>query len=191
MTGNQPNHRHRKHGPDELQDVLSIARQTAEAHGANRYEADEVAQITAVKLWTRWDHPNTAMARDAGPKPWRSYVRKVARNTYYDEIRSHLRRLDRNRKAFAHHHGVHAAPGSVVAVPVHPGGVAEMLAREVLADEIRRLPSPQCRVAGLAFLDELCPREIAERLGMNPQMVRRHLRAARNTLRPMFDEPAP
>jgi DNA-directed RNA polymerase specialized sigma24 family protein len=97
----------------------------------------------------------------------------------------------RREARLATHHGVHATPGSGVAVPTHLGGVAQMLAREALADAICQLPSPQSRVAGLAFLDELCPREIAEHLGMNPQMVRRHLRAARNTLRPVFDEPAP
>jgi len=168
---------------EELAYVLTIAKTAARRFGAAPHEVDEVAQRTAVKLWHRWEHPTVHAVRSKLGLSWDAYIRRTARNVHLDLIRSHHRRLERNTKASPIRvSNTHPRPGTVTQAPQTTDGVTAYIARQTIVDRIDALPAKQRLVARLVILNELTPREAAEVLGMQPQSVRKHLRAAKEAL---------
>ena len=173
----------------DVEFVLRVARATVRALGATDYEVDESAQCTVVKLWERWQHPNVTAAREAGPKRWYAYVKKTAQRTHYDLIRGHRRREERHNRAAGGRITPRAErPGCLLSGPEDAAGIDEWIVRQLIASEIRLLPTRQRQVASLFFLQELSIREIGERLQVQPQSVRKSLRAARQALRDRLAE---
>jgi RNA polymerase sigma factor (sigma-70 family) len=182
-----------RHTPIEahLGTIFEVARRTATGMGANTYEADEVAQLTVFKLWRGWDRPSLRAIRLEAVR-WRAYIRQVARNTHVDLIRAHQRRIARQHRAFEERNGY--PPGTSEgggAAPVDTTGIDAWLAQDTIAREIDRLPVQQRRVAARIFLEDRSVAEVAEELGLQPQTVRKHARAARETLRTRLSETEP
>ena len=173
---------------DHLDIIFETAVATARRLGANRYEADEVAQLTAYKLWRRWEDHKVAALRRIGGARWKGYIRQTAKNTHVDLIRQHQRRLARQQRAHECRTGHPASwvDGEVAQVWVN--NIEHWLARSAIAEEILRLPPQQQKVATMVFLLEMSAREIAEELGLEAQTVRKHTRAARETLRARLSE---
>lgn len=169
---------------DHLDIILDTAKATARRLGTNPYEADEVAQLTAYKLWRRWDSdPKMAALRHIGGHRWRGYIRETARNTYVDLVREHQRRLARQQRAHERQTGQTAVEDRPGTTWVRIDNVEQWLARAAVAELILDLPPQQRRVATRMFLLEMSAREIAIELGLEAQTVRKHARAARETLR--------
>jgi RNA polymerase sigma factor (sigma-70 family) len=167
--------------------IFDVARRTVLGMGANTFEADEVAQLTAFKLWRTWDRPNLVSIRLEEVR-WRAYVRRVARNTHVDLIRGHQRRIARQQRAFEESGRATATSETGELVPVEPSGIDAWLARDAIAREILHLPVQQCKVAARIFLEDRSVNEIAAELGLQPQTVRKHARAAREKLRTRLSE---
>ena len=167
----------------QLAEILELAKVTAYASGATRCEADDVAQTTATKLWARWNDENVADVRCAALPQWRAYIRRVAKNTHHDLIKQHRRRISRDNKAAGGREApLPPRPSNTNSAPADPDGIDSYLAREFIIQQIRSLPVRQRAVADLVFVQELSVREAAEQLSIQPQSVRKHLRAARETL---------
>ncbi len=172
----------------ELKRILTVARAAALAVGANDHEADEVAQTTAVKLWSKWQTEHIRRARRRGRERWEGYVRRAARNVHYDLVRSHQRRIDRQHRA------ANLACASIeslrlgLAVPASPEQIEAHLGRSMIAEEIMRLPTRQRQVAARICLEEMTVSEVALDLNIQPQSVRKHLRRARRTLQVRLSE---
>ncbi len=174
---------------DHLDTIFETAKAMARQLGTNPYEADEVAQLTAYKLWRRWDSdPKMAALRDIGGARWRGYIRETARNTYVDLVREHQRRLARQQKAHERHAGPTAAEERPGTVWVRVDNVESWLARDAIAELILDLPPQQRRVAVRMFLLEMSAKEVAAELKLEPQTVRKHARLARETLRVRLTE---
>lgn len=174
--------KHKRDQPsDELiRRILDIARPAALRLGASEHEAQEVAQVTAFKIWSNWDKPHIrrAMAwQDVGR--WESYIRRAARNTHYDLVRGHQRRIQREEKASAQE-GL-AQRSSLT--PDNGSQIEFLLAQAVLAEEIMKLPAQQRRVATRVYIEDMTVREVAEELGVQTQSVRKLLRGANTKLR--------
>jgi RNA polymerase sigma factor (sigma-70 family) len=176
---------------EHLDTIFSVARATARSLGGNDYEADEVAQLTAYKLWCRRADPRVVDLLTIGGARWRGYIRQTARNTHIDLIRQHQRRLARQQRAEEGRTGRPFVEGDAALVPVPVGDVEEWIARQVIADEIELLPTQQRRVARRIFLLELSVAEVAEELQLQQQTVRKHARAARQWLRNRLSEAEP
>lgn len=177
---------------DTIEAHLDLIFETAKARavqlGTNRYEADEVAQLTAYKLWRRWEHPKVVTLRSIGGARWKGYIRETAKNTYVDLVRQHQRRLARQQRAYESRTGhlVTCVDGEMAQVWVN--NIEASLARSMVAEEIMLLPTQQREVAARMFLLEMSAREIAEDLGLEAQTVRKHARAARERLRIRLSE---
>ncbi len=168
---------------DHLDLIFETARAKAHQLGTNTFEADEVAQLTAYKLWRRWKDPKVIALRRIGGSRWRGYIREVAKNAYVDQVRQHQRRLARQQKAYECRVGHRATwvDGQIAQVWVN--NIEASLARDLIVEEILKLPPQQQKVAVRMFLLEMSAREIAEELGLEAQTVRKHARSARETLR--------
>ena len=170
----------------ELARILLIARAAALAVGASEHEAQEVAQTTAVKLWEKWGSHHVRRARRWDRDRWESYIRTAARNRHYDLVRGHQRRIDRQRRA--------ADPTRAGEHPAHAGGpnpmegIETFLARTAIAQEIDRLPAGQRQVAARIYLEDRSIAEVALELQIQPQSVRKRLKAARAALRRALGE---
>ena len=168
---------------EELTHVLNVAKIAARRYGAVSHEVDEVSQLTAIKLLDRWEAPATKSVRAKGGARWDAYIRRTAKNVHLDQIRSHHRRLERNTKASPVRVDLNPQrPGTVHQIPTTADGVNAHLARQAIVDLIDTLPAKQRLVARLILVDEMSPREAAEALHMQPQLVRKHLRAAKESL---------
>ncbi|MEL6983325.1 MAG: sigma-70 family RNA polymerase sigma factor [Actinomycetota bacterium] len=163
--------------------IFETARAKAHQLRTNSFEADEVAQLTAYKLWRRWEDPKVATLRRIGGARWKGYIREVAKNTYVDLVRQHQRRLARQQRAHECRTGQQPnwADGEIAQVWVN--NIESSLARAIVAEEILNLPPQQQKVAARMFLLEMTAREIGHELDLEPQTVRKHARAARETLR--------
>lgn len=165
----------------DLQRILNVARQQAMTLKVNHYEADEVAQETVFKLYLKWDTPSVRRARRWSDVRWDAYVRKTARNVYRDLVKSHNRRLARQTKAMGRDIPV-LFPSGAIAAPPSPSGVDSYMARALLAEEILKLPRQQRAVAIRICIEEMSVAEVAEELDLQPQSVRKNMRAARRSL---------
>lgn len=176
--------------PDEgdLTEVRQISRATASALGANRFEADEVAQAVLVKLWMKWNAPHIVRARMRSESRWKAYIRRTTTNVYYDKIREHQRRVARNAKAAAASSLGPGGASSIWNAPIDSREVEAYLARDWICAEILRLPPMQGKVAAYVFLEEMTVPEVAEALGIQDQSVRKSLRAAKATLQKRIGE---
>lgn len=172
---------------DRIEDHLDLIFETAKAKahqlGTNTYEADEVAQLTTYKLWRRWEDSKVVTLRRIGGARWKGYIRQVAKNTYVDEVRQHQRRIARQQRAYEGRvvHQATWVDGEISHAMVN--NIEASLARDMIVEEILTLPTQQQKVAARMFLLEMTAREIAEELGLEAQTVRKHARAARETLR--------
>ncbi|MEM9561597.1 MAG: sigma-70 family RNA polymerase sigma factor [Actinomycetota bacterium] len=174
---------------DHLDTIFETARATARSKGANRYEADEVAQLTAYKLWRRWDNDHKLAAlREIGGARWRGYIRETARNTHIDLIREHQRRIARQHRAHERRTGQPAADERTGTSLVRVDNVEAWLARASIAELIMELPTQQRKVAARMFILEMSAREVGEELGLEAQTVRKHARAAREALQARLAE---
>ena len=172
----------------ELELILAVAKSMARAKGANRFEADEVAQSTVFKLWMKWDLPSVQDARSRPDDKWIAYIRTTARNLYVDRIRAHQRLLARQTRASTFHDGNTVTTASGWQVPADPCIAESVVARSTIEDEIRSLPPKQRAVADGIFVRELSVAELADELNVQRQLVRKHLRAAKRTLRSRLAE---
>ncbi len=173
----------------QIAEIRAVAWKSALASGAAWHEADEVAQETAVKLWLSWERTGLTAVRSSGQARWHRYIRTTSVNVHRDLIRSHVRRLDRNnRSAGGREVASTPRPGSVTRVPTNIDAIEAHLARAVICDEIRSLPVRQRAVAEMIMIDELSPREVAAKLGIQDQSVRKHLRAAKEALQRRLTE---
>ena len=172
---------------DSIEAHLDIIFETATAKarqlGTNTYEADEVAQLTAYKLWRRWEDQKVVTLRRIGGARWKGYIRETAKNTYVDLLRQHQRRLARQKRAHEWRTGQPTPSVDGEVAPVWVDNIEASLARAAVAEEIFGLPTQQQKVAARMFLLEMTAKEIAEELGLEAQTVRKHARAARETLR--------
>lgn len=168
--------------------IFETARGKARQLGTNTFEADEVAQMTAYKLWRHWEDSKVATLRRIGGARWKGYIRQVAKNTYVDLVRQHQRRLARQQRAFECRTGQppNGVDGQIAQEKVN--NIESWLARTMLAEEILNLPTQQQKVMARMFLLEMTAREIGHELGLEPQTVRKHARAARETLRIRLSE---
>ncbi len=167
----------------ELQHIITVAEVTARRVGANDAEADEVAQSTVFRFWTRWNDPMIRTARLRGAKRWNAYIRKSAINVYRDRIRAHQRRRHREDMASAADPTVTRRPGTSALTRVYPCPIEARMVRTLFAEAIETLPTAKQRqVARAVFLYEMSTAEVARELGIQPQAVRKHLRPARETL---------
>ena len=166
----------------DLEQILNVAKNTARARGANHFEADEVAQATAVKLWVKWNHAHIRRARSRSAGSWEAYIRSTAKNLHIDRIRAHQRRLARQTRASTFHDGNTVTSATGWQVPATPCDSEWLVARAAIADEIRLLPPKQRAVAEGIFIQEMTVSELALEMGVQTQLVRKHLRAAKRTL---------
>lgn len=162
--------------------IFTTAKIRARALGANEFEADEVAQLTAYKLWRRWEHHKVVALRSIGGARWRAYISEAAKNTHVDLIREHQRRIARQQRAHEQHTGTPPTVDSTV-TGVKVDNVESHMARDAIVWEILCLPRQQRRVAVRMFVLEMSAREVADELGIEAQTVRKHARAAREALR--------
>lgn len=173
----------------ELTHVLEIAKAAARYVGAAPHELDEVAQRTTIKLWQRWDDDTVRTVRQGSRFQWDAYIRQTARNVHRDLIRSHHRRLKRNTVASGASIVLATSrPGTIRRIPRTPDGIVTYLARQRILDSIDVLPRNQRIVATLVLIGELTPTEAGELLDLQPQSVRKHLRAAKRTLALLLSE---
>ncbi len=172
----------------DLELILAVAKSTARAKGANHYEADEVAQSVVVKLWAKWDLPKIRQARGRPDDQWIAYIRTTARNLYIDRIRAHQRLIARQTRASTIHDGNTVTSSNGWQVPATPSMAEGLVARWTIADEIRTLPSKQRAVAEAIFLRELTVKELAAEMNVQTQLIRKHLRRAKQTLRDRLTE---
>lgn len=178
-------HRQSQNQPsdDELQHIISLAERTARRAGANDAEADEVAQSTVFRFWTRWDDPKLRLARSRNEKRWNAYIRKSAINIYRDRIRAHQRRKHREDIANMADPTVTRRPGTSALTRIYPCPIEARMVRTLIAEAIETLPTDKQRqVARAVFLYEMSTAEVAAELGIQPQAVRKHLRPAREGL---------
>lgn len=169
--------------------IFETAQLTARRLGTNSYEADEVAQLTAYKLWRRWEEPKVVTLRTIGGARWRGYIRETAKNTHVDLVRQHQRRLARQQRAHACRTGhlpTSTADGEITQAWFN--NVESSLGRAMIAEEIVSLPTQQRKVAARMFLLEMTAVETAQELGLEAQTVRKHARAAREALRARLAE---
>jgi RNA polymerase sigma factor (sigma-70 family) len=155
-------------------EVRQIARRGAIRAGANRHEADDVAQDIALKFFRLWHDPSIVRARSGAAHSWGAFIARSARNRHLDLIRSARKRQEREAKAF-------------IEVPHDSGGPDAYLARLEIVEAIERLKRPrhqQC--AELIWVRGMSIRQAAEILDIEPQTVRLHLREARRELRKML-----
>lgn len=171
-----------------LDTIFAVARATALSKGVNTYEADEVAQLTAYKLWRRWEDSMVVTLRAIGGTRWRGYIRKVAINAYIDQVRQHQRRLARQLRAEEVRTGRPAVEGADHLQPAQIGDVEQWLARHSIHELILLLPAQQQKVAARVWLLEMSVREVALELGLQEQTIRKHARAARENLRQLLNE---
>ncbi len=173
----------------DLIHVLEVAKAAARHAGAVPHELDEVAQRTAIKLWHRWDDQVVKAVREGSPFQWDAYIRKTARNVHRDLIRSHHRRLKRNTVASGASIVLATRrPGTIRPIPSTPNGIVGYLARQRILDQIEILPRNQRVVATLCLIGELTAAEAGQLLDLQPQSVRKHLRAAKCTLAAVLSE---
>ena len=167
---------------DELAYVRSVAKQAAlTALKNDRFEADDVAQETVLKLLNRWNQPNVSQAR-SNDRAWRNYVARTARNASYDLIRSEARRQARDT-AYSDLPPTGLNRPGVIRTTQALESRADLVPDKLLiVDEIRSLPGRQRAVAALMFLCGASVSEAANNLGIQPRTVRKHMRAARQTL---------
>ena len=176
----------------ELAHVLEVARAAARHAGAVPHELDEVAQRTTIKLWHRWDDETVQSVRNGSPFQWDAYIRKTARNVHRDLIRSHHRRLRRNTVASGASIVLATSrPGTIRSAPATPGGIIGYLGRQLILESIEILPRNQRVVATLVLIGQLTATEAAELLDLQPQTIRKHLRAAKYALREILSESDP
>lgn len=168
--------------------IFETAQGRARQLGTNAFEADEVAQLTAYKLWRRWDDPKVVTLRRIGGARWKGYIREVAKNTHVDLVRQHQRRMARQQRAHECRTGQqpNRVDGEIAQEKVN--NIESSLARAMVAEEILNLPPQQQKVAARMFLLEMTAKEIGQELGLEPQTVRKHARAARETLRIRLSE---
>lgn len=167
---------------EDLQRILEVARNRALSLRVNSYEADEVAQETALKLLLKWKTPSVRRARRWNDARWDGYIRNTARNVYRDLVKSHHRRLARQTKSLGRDIPVVYKSGAISA-PASPMGVDAYMARAEIAEEILRLPKQQRAVAVRVYIEEKSVNEVAVELELQPQTVRKHLRAARAAIK--------
>lgn len=172
----------------DLELILAVAKSTARARGANRFEADEVAQSTVVKLWTKWDQPGVRAARARPDDQWIAYIRTTARNLYIDRIRSHQRRIARQTRASTIHDGNTVTSSNGWQVPATPSVADWLLAHWAIIEEIRALPPKQRAVADGIFVRQMTVSELATEMNVQTQLVRKHLRKAKQTLQDRLAE---
>ena len=167
----------------DLAHVLQVAQSAARRAGAAPHEVDEVAQRTAIKLWHRWDEATVRVVRSGSTFRWNAYISQTARNVHRDLIRSNQRRRHRGTVAANLRPTLTAhRPGTIKPPPETSDGLITYLARQHILDAIETLPSNQRTVASLILIAELSTGEAAQLLGIQPQSVRKHLRAAKLAL---------
>jgi RNA polymerase sigma factor (sigma-70 family) len=172
----------------DLELILAVAKSVARAKGANHHEADEVAQSTVVKLWQKWQHQSVLAARGRPDGQWVAYVRTTARNVYIDRIRGHQRRINRQTRASVIHPGNTVTTPNGWQIPAIPEVAEWAVGRSFIVEQIRALPPKQRVVAEGIFLRELTVSELADELGVQPQLVRKHLRKAKQLLQDWLSE---
>lgn len=175
---------------EELARLLLVAKLAALGAGATVHEAEEVAQVTAFKFWQKWNAPHLTRARNRDRLRWDGYIRRAARNVHYDLVRGHQRRITRQELAAAQSTvGVDYA-GTDRTDPANAvDDIDRCLARSLIAAEIERLSPRQRQAATLYWLAEMTINEAAEVMGVQPQSVRKTLKAAEATLERRLSEP--
>ena len=179
------------HAPtnEQLRFVLNVAFWAVQRTGVNRDQADDVAQLTAIKLVERWDSMSVRTARQSTERYWRNYIALTARRTYLDILRSENRRWGREQKAVGGAQSFDRAdPGGWL--PGFDGNDVEAhLARSLIEDGIAQLPAELQAVAWLAFVKDRPTSEIASQLGITKQKARKiRLRAQRLLAEFLSDE---
>ncbi len=172
---------------EDLERILQTARRKALSLGANTHEADEVAQGTAVRLYLKWNSRSVTRARGRDDTRWEAFVRRVAQNIHRDLIKSHQRRLVRQTKAAGRNVPIVHKSGAISA-PATPIGVDSYMARAAIAEIIMTLPRQQRAVAIRICIEEKSVNEVAAELDLQPQSVRKNMRAAREAIKREMEE---
>lgn len=176
---------------EQLLEVLDVSERTALKWGADEFEAQEVAQVTVIKLM---DPKRRAKVRDAQARPgegWRNFISAVAKNVHLDHVRSQDRRVQRERRAQSVTGApLHDRPAvHRPAPPVDLSGQEEYLSRLAVVEAIETLNSKRQRECMmLIHVDGLSIKEVSDKLRLRQQTVRGHVRDARKILRLQFSD---
>lgn len=169
----------------DLAHVLVVARTAARRAGVPEHELDEIAQTTTIKLWQRWNRQSTRTVRADSRFRWEAYIAQTARNVRRDLIRSETRRRNRNNASANPTTSTPqpiSRPGTLRPIPNDADGMTSYLGRQCILDLIVELPYRQRVAATLIIVGELSAREAADLVGVQPQAIRKQLRAAKETL---------
>lgn len=172
---------------EALRQVRIMATDAARFYNAGPDEVEDVAQETVIAIWRQWNAPHIARARKRQGARWRGYVRKTAKNKLSNMRRGNNRRVNRQLKS----------AGARRQAPARPmvNRQTGMLAADEMQQRIEldfvlglfeQLPERQRTVATLVVYHELTPAEAAQLLGVDPQTVRKSLRAARERLKELI-----
>ncbi|MDK2745892.1 MAG: sigma-70 family RNA polymerase sigma factor [Brevundimonas sp.] len=125
--------------------------------------AEDIAQT----LWLRVQR----IADPAAIKDKRAYLYRLALNLTSDQMR-------RRKRGAVLFEGQIEDPGVIDAAPTTEARIIHRQRLDLLAEAIDELP-PRCReVFLLRRIEELSPAEVAERLGITPNAVAKHVRHA-------------
>ncbi len=156
----------------QLRTILEVAHRAITRLGVPNFEADDVAQLTALKLLERWNAANVQAARARGSQFWQNYVAKAARRNLYDLRRSDTRRRGREGRAARENPSWEGGTAVTRATSDNGTPAQHHLARFFLEDAISRLPPQVQTVAELAFLHDRKTAEIATMLDVTERRVR-------------------
>jgi RNA polymerase sigma factor (sigma-70 family) len=172
---------------DELTELLRVAGQAARSFGASSHDADDLAQVVAVRLGGKWDTPTLIAVRAKGDVVWHAYIRTSVRNAYKDLLRERKRRDDREARAAGTDAGtmVSHRPGVVRRPPEDSSDLERFEARlEIirLIEEVD-LSDQDKQIAILYFIEGLSGADIARQLDLSSQFVNRRKRSVLKKLR--------
>lgn len=164
---------------DECLELRETARQAALTNGADPDRAEDVGQMTFIRLTTKWPSSESMQAAyDAGGKRWTAYIVRVATRIHTELMRSEKRRTLREQRATGSlDPPLPRRPGTMISQEIRLAGtVEEFLGRQLIADEITRLPHRLQKTAELIFLDGHTNRQVADLLQIQIQTVRQRRR---------------
>lgn len=171
---------HIREGPTDAQaeQMLQAGWRAATSIGAKPMEADDASQVAMEHILLGWrtDRIQRVLARN-GDTGLVAYTAASAKNAHRSFVRSRSRSVAREQRWTV------GEPGFLERRPRDTSGIEDMLARQVLQAEIRRLPQRQRECAELIWIEGFKIAEVAEILGIEAQTVRKHMRSANQRLK--------
>jgi RNA polymerase sigma factor (sigma-70 family) len=151
-----------------------VARRAAAKSGASGAQLDDVCQIVAERLVSKWDDRHIVLARQRHDTAWLAYVAVMTRNAFLDLLREESRRRQRELKSSQLVDGGPLAVRSGVlrSWQRDPSDVDRYLARQLVIDTVDECLLGRLReIALLVYVDGLSTRQISARLGLSIRTV--------------------